>query len=675
MPETPVAMERRARELREALHHHAYRYYSLDDPEIPDAEYDRLFRELQQLEQAHPELRSSDSPTQRVGAPPLERFATGQHAVPMLSLENAFDAAEVREFDRRARERLGTDAAVTYCAEPKLDGLAVSLLYEEGVFTRGLTRGDGATGEDVTVNLRTVANLPLRLQGAGWPARIEVRGEVYMPRSGFERINAGYRERGEKTFANPRNAAAGSLRQLDSSITARRPLVLCCYGLVRLAEDHGLPDTQSATLDWLAGWGLPVSRERALVTGPDQMQAYHERLGERRGELDYEIDGTVFKVDDVAAQERLGFVARAPRWALAWKFPAEEQVTVLREIGFHVGRTGAVTPVARLEPVTVAGATVSNATLHNADEMARKDIHVGDTVVVRRAGDVIPEVVRALPERRPPGAAVPQMPTECPVCGSAVVREAGEAAHRCTGGLFCPAQRKEALLHFASRSALDIDGLGEKIVDQLVERGLVERVDHLFRLRKDDLVSLDRLGDKSADNLLAALEAAKQTTLARFIYALGIREVGAATARALALHFGQLQNLMEADEARLTEVPDIGPVVANEIATFFAQRHNREVIEGLMAAGVTWEEGEPVVAQAQPLAGETYVLTGTLEQMTRAEASERLQALGAKVSGSVSGKTSAVIAGAEPGSKADKARELGVPVLTEDDLAQLLEQA
>ncbi|MEX2576643.1 MAG: NAD-dependent DNA ligase LigA, partial [Halofilum sp. (in: g-proteobacteria)] len=574
----------------------------------------------------------------------------------------------------RVRERLGTDEAVAYCAEPKLDGLAVSLLYEDGVFTRGLTRGDGATGEDVTVNLRTVDNLPLRLRGEGWPARIEVRGEVYMPRSGFERINAGYRERGEKTFANPRNAAAGSLRQLDSSITARRPLVLCCYGLARLAEDLGLPDTQAATLDWLAGWGLPVSPERAVVTGLEAMQAYHERLSERRAELDYEIDGTVFKVDAVAAQEQLGFVARAPRWAIAWKFPAEEQVTVLREIGFHVGRTGAVTPVARLEPVTVAGATVSNATLHNEDEMRRKDIHVGDTVVVRRAGDVIPEVVRVLPERRSPNASVPQMPTECPICGSAVVREAGEAAHRCTGGLYCPAQRKEALLHFASRTALDIDGLGEKIVDQLVERDLVERVDQLFRLGKDDLVALDRLGDKSADNLLAALEAAKQTTLPRFIYALGIREVGSATARALAQHFGRMRELMAADEARLAQVPDIGPIVAHEIATFFDQAHNREVIEGLIAAGLTWEEGEPAAVQPQPLAGRTYVLTGSLERMTRDEAKERLQALGAKVSGSVSGKTAAVIAGADPGSKVDKAHALDVPVLGEDDLADLLER-
>ena len=663
----------RAAELREQLHHHNYRYYVLDDPEIPDAEYDRLLRELQDIEAARPELVTDDSPTQRVGAPPLEKFDTGRHLVPMLSLENAFDGDEMAEFDRRVRERLGTDEAVTYCAEPKLDGLAVSLLYDGGVFVRGLTRGDGTTGEDVTVNLRTVASLPLRLRGDRAPARLEVRGEIYMPRSGFERINADHRERGVKPFANPRNAAAGSLRQLDSRITASRPLRLCCYS-VGAIEGVDLPPTQYETLEWLRDLGLPVSPERRRVSGREAMHACYDDLAARRAALDYEIDGVVFKVDSLADQQALGYVARAPRWAIAWKFPAEEQSTILRAVEFQVGRTGAVTPVAKLEPVTVAGARVSNATLHNMDEVARKDVHIGDTVVIRRAGDVIPEVVRVLPDKRPAGARMPRMPASCPVCGSDVVREEGEVAHRCTGGLFCPAQRKEAIEHFASRRALDIDGLGEKVVDQLVETGLVEHVDQLFALRHEDLVQLDRLADKSAQNLLDALEAAKHTTLARFVYALGIREVGEATAKALAAHFGRLDDLMAASEAQLSEVPDVGPVVAHSIRTFFEQPHNREVIEALRAAGVTWSEGEPAGGGPRPLAGSTYVLTGALEAMTRDEASERLQALGARVTSSVSKKTTAVIAGADPGSKADKARSLDVPVLGESDLHALIRE-
>ena len=666
------AAERAAR-LRERLHHHNYRYYVLDDPEITDAEYDRLLRELQDIEAARPELVTDDSPTQRVGAPPLEKFDTGRHLVPMLSLENAFDGDEMAEFDRRVRERLGTDEAVTYCAEPKLDGLAVSLLYDGGVFVRGLTRGDGTTGEDVTVNLRTVASLPLRLRGDRAPARLEVRGEIYMPRSGFERINADHRERGVKPFANPRNAAAGSLRQLDSRITASRPLRLCCYS-VGAIEGVDLPPTQYETLEWLRDLGLPVSPERRRVSGREAMHACYDDLAARRAALDYEIDGVVFKVDSLADQQALGYVARAPRWAIAWKFPAEEQSTILRAVEFQVGRTGAVTPVAKLEPVTVAGARVSNATLHNMDEVARKDVHIGDTVVIRRAGDVIPEVVRVLPDKRPAGARMPRMPASCPVCGSDVVREEGEVAHRCTGGLFCPAQRKEAIEHFASRRALDIDGLGEKVVDQLVETGLVEHVDQLFALRHEDLVQLDRLADKSAQNLLDALEAAKHTTLARFVYALGIREVGEATAKALAAHFGRLDDLMAASEAQLSEVPDVGPVVAHSIRTFFEQPHNREVIEALRAAGVTWSEGEPAGGGPRPLAGSTYVLTGALEAMTRDEASERLQALGARVTSSVSKKTTAVIAGADPGSKADKARSLDVPVLGESDLHALIRE-
>ena len=663
----------RAATLREQLHYHNYRYYVLDEPEIPDAEYDRLLRELEGLEAEHPDVRTADSPTQRVGAPPLEKFGTGRHEVPMLSLDNAFDDTEMAEFDRRVHDRLGETGPIDYCAEPKMDGLAVSLLYEDGVFTRGLTRGDGTTGEDVTVNLRTVDSLPLSLRGEKRPGRLEVRGEVFMPVDGFRRINAEHEAQGIKPFANPRNAAAGSLRQLDSRITARRPLRLYCYS-VGVIEGAELPATQSATLDRLRDWGLPVQPERRVVHGLDEARDCYEDLSRRRRELSYEIDGIVFKVDRLDRQQELGFVARAPRWAIAWKFPAEEQLTVLRDVEFQVGRTGAITPVAKLEPVTVGGAQVSNATLHNMDEIHRKDVRIGDTVIIRRAGDVIPEVVRVLPEKRPRGAQPPEMPAHCPICGSDIERAEGEVAYRCTGGLFCRAQRKEALEHFASRRALDIDGLGEKIVDQLVERELVEHVDDLYALTKEDLLGLERMGDKSAQNLLDALEASKRTTLARFIYALGIREVGEATAKALAAHFGRLRDLMDASEEQLCEVPDIGPIVAHSIHTFFEQDHNREVIEGLIAAGLTWEEGEPARAGAQPLEGHTYVLTGTLSGMTREEATERLQALGAKVAGSVSNKTTAVIAGADPGSKVDKAAALGVDVLGEQDLERLLGQ-
>lgn len=660
-----------AAQLRTQLHYHNYRYYALDDPEITDAEYDRLLRELQELESAHPELVTSDSPTQRVGAPPLDKFATGKHLQAMLSLDNAFDDDEIADFDRRVRERLEATGSVTYCAEPKLDGLAVSLLYENGVFVRGLTRGDGTTGEDVTVNLRTVASLPLKLQADTPPERLEVRGEIYMTRSGFERLNRQQAEQGGKTFANPRNAAAGSLRQLDSTVTASRPLLLCCYS-VGFVAGIDLPATQYDTLTWLRGLGLPVSPERCRATGLDQLRGVHDDLAARRADLDYEIDGVVYKVDDLRAQRELGFVARAPRWAVAWKFPAEEQITRLHNVEFQVGRTGAVTPVAKLDPVTVAGARVANATLHNMDEVERKDIHIGDTVVIRRAGDVIPEVVRVLPDKRPAGATMPTMPSHCPVCGSEVVREEGQVAHRCTGGLYCGAQRREAIKHFASRRALDIDGLGDKIIDQLVDNGMVEHVDQLFGLQAEQLAQLERLAEKSARNLVNALEAAKQTTLPRFIYALGIREVGEATAQALAAHFGSLERLMAADEDALNEVPDVGPVVARSIRHFFDQPHNREVIAGLIKQGVTWDETEPAVSGPQTLAGQTYVLTGTFAEWTRDEARARLQALGAKVTGSVSRKTTAVIAGENPGSKVDKARELDVDVLGEADLEALL---
>jgi DNA ligase (NAD+) len=665
----------RAAELRERLHHHNYRYYVLDDPEISDAEYDRLLRELQELEQEHPDLVTADSPTQRVGAPPLEKFGTGRHVVPMLSLNNAFDAGEMAEFDRRVHDRLGVEGDIAYCAEPKLDGLAISLLYEDGIFTRGLTRGDGATGEDVTPNLRTIEALPLSLRGKQLPTRLEVRGEVYMPRAGFEQLNADHRERGVKPFANPRNAAAGSLRQLDSRISAQRPLRLYCYS-VGLAEGADLPATQSGTLEWLRGHGFPVVPERTVVHGLEAARDWHEELARRRAELPYEIDGVVYKVDDLAQQRELGFVARAPRWAIAWKFPAEEQVTVLRNVEFQVGRTGAVTPVAKLEPVTVGGARVSNATLHNMDEIERKGVRIGDTVIIRRAGDVIPEVVRVIEEKRPKGARRPKMPSQCPVCGSDVVREDGQAVHRCTGGLYCRAQRKEAIKHFASRRALDIDGLGDRIVDQLVERGLVEHVDQLFTLTKDQIAGLERMADKSAQNLVDALEQSRRTTLARFVYALGIREVGEATARALAAHFGSFRNLMEASEEELVEVPDVGPIVAKSIRTFFDQQHNREIIESLLRKDriELTDEGPPVDTGHRPLAGTTYVLTGSLDAMTRDEAGERLRALGAKVSGSVSKKTTAVIAGADPGSKVTKARQLDVPVLDEAALMELLEQ-
>jgi len=670
MTSTAADAAQRAAALRRQLQYHDHRYYVLDDPAIPDVDYDRLFRELEALERDHPELRTADSPTQRVGAPPLAQFDTGQHLVPMLSLENAFGDAEMAEFDRRVRERLGADGPIDYCAEPKMDGLAVSLLFDDGVLVRGLTRGDGATGEDVTTNLRTVSSLPLALQGTP-PRRLEVRGEVFLPLAGFQRINAAYAERGARAFANPRNAAAGSLRQLDSRITAQRPLRLYCFS-VGLLEGAGWPESQYGVLEALKGWGLPVSSERRRIEGLEAAHAVYADLMARRAELAYDVDGIVYKVDSLAAQQRLGFVARAPRWAVAWKFPAEEKATVLRSVEFQVGRTGALTPIARLEPVTVAGARVSNASLHNMDEIERKDVHIGDRVIVRRAGDVIPEVVRVQPEHRPADARMPRMPAACPICGSAVVRPEGEVAHRCSGGLFCPAQRKEALQHFASRRALDIDGLGEKIIDQLVERGLVEHVDQLFELTHGDLVALDRLADKSAANLLQAIDAARRTTLARFIYALGIREVGEATARALAAHFGRLRELMAADEEQLCAVADIGPVVAHSIRTFFAQTHNREVIERLIAAGVDWPEGEPAPVNAQPLAGRTYVLTGSLEHWSRDELSERLQALGARVSASVSKKTTAVIAGEEPGSKRDKAVELDVPVLGESDLDDLL---
>jgi DNA ligase (NAD+) len=665
----PAQVRRRAAELREAVEYHNYRYYVLDAPEIPDAEFDRLFRELQALEARYPELVTPDSPTQRVGGAPIEGFGEVVHEVPMLSLANAFSDDEVRDFDRRVRERLGIDR-LGYAAEPKVDGLAVSLVYEGGHLARAATRGDGTRGEDVTANVRTIKAVPLRLRGGDPPALLEVRGEVFMTLAGFRRLNADQQARGEKVFANPRNAAAGSLRQLDPSVTASRPLTLFCYAVAR-AEGWTMPACHTEVLEGLAAFGLRVSPEVRAVEGADGCLAYYRDLSARRDRLGYEIDGVVYKVNRLDQQDAMGFVSRAPRWAVAHKFPAQEELTRVLGVEFQVGRTGALTPVARLEPVFVGGATVSNATLHNIDEVERKDVRVGDTVVVRRAGDVIPEVVSVVRERRPPDALPIVLPERCPVCGSQVERAEGEAVARCTGGLYCPAQRKETIRHFASRRAMDIEGLGDKLVDQLVERGMVQTVADLYRLGGPELAGLDRMGEKSAENLVAAVDRSRETTLARFLFALGIREVGEATARALAAHFGGLDALMDADEETLQAVPDVGPVVARQVASFFRQPHNREVIAGLRAAGVRWPEA---VARrgGTPLAGKTFVLTGALSSMTRDEAKERLQALGARVSASVSKKTSYLVVGAEPGSKLVEAERLGVAILDEAALLALL---
>lgn len=665
----PKHVAQRAAALREQIDYHNYRYYVLDAPEITDAEFDKLFRELQQLERDHPELITPDSPTQRVGAAPLTEFGEVKHVIPMLSLDNAFSEDEVRAFDRRVREGLERKE-VRYAAEPKLDGLAVSLLYEDGMLVKAATRGDGYTGEDISQNARTIASVPLRLRGKGYPRTLEVRGEVYMTKKGFRELNVRQEEKGDKVFANPRNAAAGSLRQLDPRITAQRPLEICCYGVGQV-ESGRLASHHSAILEQLLEWGLRISPERALVAGVAACLEYYAGMAAKRAALGYEIDGVVYKVDSLAQQRQLGFVARAPRWAVAHKFPAEEVMTKVLDIQVQVGRTGTLTPVARLEPVAVAGVTVSNATLHNEDEVHRKDVRVGDTVIIRRAGDVIPEVVSTVKDRRPSGTRIFHMPKRCPVCGSEVVRVEGEVAARCSGGLYCEAQRKEAIRHFASRRAMDVEGLGEKLVDQLVAQGLVKDVADLYRLSVEQLAGLERMGTKSAENLLNALNKSKTTTLPRFLYALGIREVGEATAQALARHFGNLDAIAVADVAALQAVPDIGPVVAQQIAAFFHERHNHEVIQKLQTAGVHWPKMERHAAAA-PLTGKTFVLTGTLSAMTRDEAKERLQVLGAKVTGSVSAKTDYVVAGEEPGSKLDKARALDVTVLDERQFLDLL---
>jgi DNA ligase (NAD+) len=664
----------RAQELREQLEAWNHAYHVLDAPAVPDAEYDRAFRELQTLEDDHPELASAASPTRRVGAPPAEAFAPAEHQQPMLSLENAFSEEELRQFHRRVRDRLG-DAGedIAYACEPKLDGVAVSLLYRRGQLERGATRGDGRVGEDITSNVATIRSVPLRLRGSGWPALLEVRGEVYLEREGFARLNRDAAARGDKIFVNPRNAAAGSLRQLDSRITARRPLQLCCYGVGRV-EDGELPPAHSAIMAQLAEWGLPVNGESSLVHGLEGCFAYYRRLAERRAQLPYDIDGIVYKVDQLALRERLGFVSRAPRWAIARKFPAQEEVTQLLAVEFQVGRTGAVTPVARLEPVFVGGVTVSNATLHNFDEIERLGVMRGDSVIVRRAGDVIPQVVGVVAERRPSSARPIAVPGACPVCGSPVEREADGAVLRCLGGLVCAAQRKAAVRHFASRRAMDIDGLGDKLVEQLVDGGLLETVADLYGLEHATLESLERMGEKSAGKLLAALEASKETTLARFIYALGIRGVGEATARALAAHFGSYEALAAATEEALLAVDDVGPVIADHLRQFFDDDASQAVVRELRRAGVHWTEAGPASAVAAPLEGQSWVLTGKLEAMSRDDAAAALEALGARVSGSVSTKTHRLVAGPGAGSKLAKAESLAVPVLDEAGFLRLLGQ-
>ena len=667
-------LEQKITQLRTTLRHHEYLYHVLDTPEVPDAEYDRLMAELRSLEGAHPELITPDSPTQRVGAAPLSEFTQVRHEVPMLSLDNAFDEASYLAFNKRVQDRLKSPEAITFCCELKLDGLAVSLLYEDGVLIRAATRGDGTTGENITANVRTIRSIPLKLRGENIPRRLEVRGEVFLPQAGFEKINEEARRTGGKIFANPRNAAAGSLRQLDPRITAKRPLTFFCYG-VGLLEGGELPASHHGRLQQFKEWGLPVSDRIRLCNTPEEVLAFYHQVEADRPKLGFDIDGVVIKVDSLALQETLGFVARAPRWAVAFKFPAQEQMTFVRDVEFQVGRTGAITPVARLEPVQVAGVLVSNATLHNADEIERLGLRIGDRVVIRRAGDVIPQVVGVVESERPENTTEIVFPTHCPVCGSDVERVEGEAVARCTGGLICGAQRKEALKHFVSRRALDVDGMGDKIIDQLVEKEYVHTPADLFRLTAGKLTGLDRMGPKSAQNVVAALEKAKETTFARFLYALGIREVGEATAAGLAAHFGTLDALIAASIEDLQKVPDVGIVVATHTFNFFAEESNREVIRQLTEeAGVHWPA--PVIIKAEeidsPFAGKTVVLTGSLTIMSRDDAKARLVALGAKVAGSVSKKTDLVIAGEAAGSKLVKAQELGIDVIDEAEMIRLL---
>lgn len=688
MPNLDPAVERAA-ELRARLADASHRYHVLDEPLITDAEYDALLRELEALEAAHPRLATPDSPTQRVGAAPSRAFAQVRHAMPMLSLANAFSAAEVEDFARRIRERIGSDA-LQFSLEPKFDGLAISLRYVDGLFVQGATRGDGETGEDVTANLRTIRAIPLRLRGTAWPRVLEVRGEVYMPRAGFEKYNAVARASGGKVkpLVNPRNAAAGSLRQLDPRVTANRPLSFFAYSVGEV-QGAALPATHSATLRALRDWGFPVSSLVDCARGVDACLTYFQRIGAQRDSLPFDIDGVVYKLDELALQQALGFVGRTPRWAIAHKFPAQEQTTVVEDIIVNIGRTGAATPAAKLEPVFVGGVTVTNATLHNADQVARLDVRVGDTVIVRRAGDVIPEVVSVVPEKRPAHARPWQMPAHCPVCGSAIVREPGEVVARCSGGLSCAAQIVQSIFHFASRRAMDIDGLGERYIEDLTAFGYVKSVADLYTLTLDDLLEMKRRADardgttpetakagkvatRWAQNLLDAIAASKRTTLERFLYSLGIPDVGEATAKALARWFGGLDAFVAASEDELKQVPDVGPIMATHITTFLAEPHNREAIAQLRAAGVRWDENAPQRVAQGVLAGKTVVLTGTLASLTRDEAKQRLEALGAKVAGSVSKKTSFVVAGSEAGSKLDKASALGIEVWEEARLVEFL---
>ncbi|WP_342324110.1 NAD-dependent DNA ligase LigA [Kosakonia sp. BYX6] len=668
------SIEQQLTELRTTLRHHEHLYHVLDAPEIPDAEYDRLMRELRELETQHPDLITPDSPTQRVGAAPLTAFSQVRHEVPMLSLDNVFDEESFLAFNKRVQDRLKSPEALVYCCELKLDGLAVSILYENGVLMRAATRGDGTTGEDITTNVRTIRAIPLKLHGDNIPARLEVRGEVFLPQSGFEKINEDARRTGAKVFANPRNAAAGSLRQLDPRITAKRPLTFFCYG-VGILEGGELPRSHLERLQQFKAWGLPVSERIRLCSTPEAVLDFYHQVENDRSTLGFDIDGVVIKVDSLDLQEQLGFVARAPRWAVAFKFPAQEQVTFVRDVEFQVGRTGAITPVARLEPVQVAGVLVSNATLHNADEIDRLGLRIGDKVVIRRAGDVIPQVVNVVLSDRPEETREVVFPAHCPVCGSDVERVEGEAVARCTGGLICGAQRKEALKHFVSRRAMDVDGMGDKIIDQLVEKEYVHTPADLFRLTAGKLTGLDRMGPKSAQNVVNALENAKETTFARFLYALGIREVGEATAAGLAAYFGTLDALIAASVDDLQKVPDVGVVVAKHVSNFFHEESNREVIRQLVEeVGIHWPA--PVIVKAEeidsPFAGKTVVLTGSLSQLSRDDAKARLTALGAKVAGSVSKKTDLVIAGEAAGSKLAKAQELGIEVIDEAEMIRLL---
>lgn len=674
MNRTAAVMER-IETLRNEINYHSQQYYVFDEPVIPDTEYDRLFRELQNLEAEFPQFIIADSPTQRVGDTPLVGFNEVSHSLPMLSLDNAFGEEEMGEFERRIRDRLKLDGGekISYLAEPKLDGLAVNLRYEQGRLVLGATRGDGSRGEDVTSNVRTINAVPLKLQGNDWPPILEVRGEVFMPREGFEALNKHARELGEKSFVNPRNAAAGSLRQLDPRLTAKRPLSFYTYGFGEVAPAP-IASTQSESIYRLRHWGLPISPLQEVVTGIQECINYYRQIVQQRDTLPYDIDGVVFKVDDLNRQQQLGFVSRAPRWAIAYKFPAQEEITQVESIEFQVGRTGAITPVARLNPVFVGGVTVSNATLHNMDEVMRKDVRSGDTVVVRRAGDVIPEVVNVVLAKRKDGADPIILPTLCPVCSSEITKPEGEAVARCSGGLFCPAQRKEAIKHFASRKAMDIEGLGDKLVDQLVEQGLVDNPADLFQLTLEQLSGLERMAEKSAQNFLDALEKSKLTTLAHFLFSLGIREVGEATAQSLAKQFFTLDALQQADEEHLQETPDVGPIVAAHTVSFFRQAHNREVIEQLLKAGIRWPEVEPQAADQQPLLGKTIVMTGTLSR-SRDLIKQELQMLGAKITGSISKKTDYLIAGEEAGSKLAKAEQLGVKILDEGALRALLESS